>query len=78
MIDKHTREVAKQVGAINSLEFMVWWQCNPERRKCTLEQAMVSYCSAFPGRAVPLLVELMQRVIESSPLLEQLIHGEAP
>lgn len=41
--------------------FMRWWKGHEERRQCTLEQAVGAYLRTFPGRALPLLVELIER-----------------
>lgn len=45
-----------------TLKFTEWWKGDKERAKCTLEQALGSYCSSFPGRLLPLLVELLEFV----------------
>lgn len=41
-------------------KFMGWWKGDRERSLCTLEQAIGAYCSTFPGRLLPLLVELLE------------------
>ena len=43
-----------------TMAFHAWWKGDDERAKCTLEQAIGAYCSTFPGRVIPLLVELLQ------------------
>ena len=40
--------------------FLKWWLEDIERAKCTLAQAVGAYCQSFPGRAIPLLIELLQ------------------
>lgn len=74
MIDKTNRELAEQLDAVNAFDFFCWWQFDHERRKCTLEQALGAYCSAFPGRVLPLLTELLRRTIEQAPLLQAIIE----
>jgi len=41
-------------------KFLHWWKEDPERAKCTLEQAIGAYVSTFPGRVYPLLQELLK------------------
>lgn len=49
-----------------ALKFFRWWQDDPERRLCTIEQAIGAYCSTFPGRIHFLLVELLKETQERS------------
>ena len=41
-------------------KFFSWWKADKARALCTLEQAVGAYCSTFPGRMIPLLVELLE------------------
>lgn len=43
-------------------KFVRWWKNDKDRRLCTLEQAIGAYCSTFPGRLAPLLVELLENL----------------
>lgn len=40
-------------------KFLTWWRDDPERKLCTLEQAVGAYLQTFPGRCVKLLHELI-------------------
>lgn len=44
--------------------FLHWWKDDKDRRLCFLEQALVAYGSSFPGRFIPLLVELLREHAE--------------
>lgn len=43
-----------------TIKFLAWWKGDPERKKCTLEQAIGAYIASFPGRLHALLVELLE------------------
>jgi hypothetical protein len=40
-------------------KFFRWWRDDKDRKLCTLEQASGSYCQSFPGRLLPMLVDLL-------------------
>lgn len=56
-LEDHLEE--KRIGPATQA-FLDWWREDAERNKCFLSQAIGSYCSGFPGRVLPLLVELLE------------------
>lgn len=39
--------------------FLSWWQNDPGRKLCTLEQAIGAYLATFPARGIKLLIDLL-------------------
>jgi hypothetical protein len=46
------------------LAFAHWWKKDPERAKCTLEQAIGAYIGTYPGRTIPLLLDLIKEFVD--------------
>jgi hypothetical protein len=59
-----------RVNALNEdvpeslVEMVKWWVKDSERAKCTLEQAIGAYIGTYPGRTIPLLLDLIKEFVD--------------
>lgn len=62
MIRQRDSKTGMTTSATETDAFLRWWKDHPERRLCTLREALGAYLQTFPGRIIPLLHELLCKI----------------